>query len=302
MDESNYKCTILADSISVRGHRLTTFELTYPRIILPEMLTHRVFSRNTSSSRAIPVWKQIRDVSERPFVPEAFGVNEKGMVAHNLLDDEDQGVARDIWQTACANAIEAANQLDTIEVHKQLANRVLEPYAWITQIVTSTDWHNFFDLRLSEEAQPEIRKIAQMMRVAYDTSSPKLLIEGEWHVPMLSESEYTSMIFNNSWDYWTKVSVGRCARVSYLTHDGKRDSAKDIELYDRLKDSKHFSPFEHVARPFTEKESEIAHSILVKASQDYIYNPFLRHVTGNLWRVGNLTGWINKRMEIEYGM
>lgn len=302
MSKTKYACTILADSVSARGHRLTTFELTYPRIILPEMLTHRVFSRNTSSSRAIPVEKQIVKVSKHPFVPETFGQNQSGMMAEHDLDENGQELAKNAWMNAVRNAANAAESLASIGAHKQLANRVVEPFTWTTQIVTATDWDNFFTLRLAEDAQPEIRKIAAMMHKAYNTSVPAQLEEGQWHLPLLSEEEYILVNYDGSWEYWSEVSAGRCARVSYLTHDGKRDVEADRALYARLKDSGHFSPLEHVARPFTEREWNTVKQIRETASYAHIYNAFVRHITLNLERVGNIRGWISKRMENEYGM
>ena len=299
-----YNCKILADSVSDRGHRLTTFEVTYPRIVLAEMLNHRMFSRNTSSSRAIPVQKQIAKVREDPFIPASFGKNEKGMVASTELDEHDAAFASQIWEDAIHEAVGYANELSNFEVHKQLANRVIEPYTWTTQIITATDWDNFFKLRTAKDAQPEIRTIAKMMQEAYDSHSSTLIpqitepanFSYEWHLPLVSFEEMSD---GRGWEFWKKVSIGRCARTSYLNHDGKRDPEADIALYDRLWESGHLSPFEHVARPFSDAEWRTIDAIMDEVTHAHIYNGFVRQLLHNMKYVGNLRGWVSARMEME---
>lgn len=248
-----YEEKILADSIA-SGVRLTTHLITHPRFILAEVNTHRVFSRNSASSRAIPVEKRIEQILADPFVPEAFGANKKGMQAGETLGDDDQIRAQAFWLRAMDAAIVNARQLALAGVHKQWANRVLEPYCWHTAIVTSTEWDNFFALRCNPEASPEFRKIAEMMRDAMALSKPKELAPGEWHLPLVFDEDYEQTIMQRpEYPTWvqerlSKLSVARCARVSYLTHEGKRDINADLVLYDRLLTSGHMSPFEHAAR------------------------------------------------------
>lgn len=133
-------------------------------------------------------------------------------------------------------------------LHKSLLNRPMEWALWHTVICTSTEWQNFFKLRCHPDAQPEMRAVAEAMREARDQSNPHQLEAGKWHMPYIRESDYNTKDIN-SFDELKKISAGRCARVSYLTHDGIRDPAKDIELYDRLVTSGHASPLEHVATP-----------------------------------------------------
>ncbi|HUO61851.1 MAG TPA: FAD-dependent thymidylate synthase [Candidatus Bathyarchaeia archaeon] len=234
---------ILADSISTRGKRLTTLEVTFPRYVLAEFNTHRTFSRNSASSRAIPVKKQLEKIEEDPFIGEHWGANQPGMQAGAELTGEAREQAIAIWREAGRHAVEAARQLSELGVHKQRTNRLLEPFMRQTVIVTATEWDNFYALRAHAEAQPEIRDAAIAMRDAMDASEPTELAWGEWHTPLIQPDE------NFPLEQRIKISAGRCARVSYLTHDGVRNSAKDLELYDRLASSGHMSPMEHVARP-----------------------------------------------------
>lgn len=244
----SYSVTILQDSISPGDIRLTTMEVTLPRIVLAEFNTHRVFSRNSASSRAIPVKKSIEMVREDPFIPEVFAQNQPGMQGNNPLESNDAEQARKVWHQALEDALFHASRLEHLGVHKALANRILEPFKWQTIIVTATEWSNFFALRTDKNAQPEIRKAAEMMLEQYQKSEPWVIDYDQWHLPLLG-ADFPYDDPNPDWDYWKKVSVGRCARVSYLTHDGKRDPDKDVELHDKLKTNRHLSPFEHVATP-----------------------------------------------------
>jgi thymidylate synthase ThyX len=275
-----FDAKVLADSVSPAGHRLTTLEATFPRFILAEFNTHRVFSRNSASSRAIPVAKQLRRVLDDPYVPIEFGSNKPGMQAGPALTGAARDAAEAEWLAARDDAVrhvlglitspenvaayddlhaclEAAKEslkeppAEWLNVHKQVANRLLEPFMWHTVIVSATTWSNFFNLRCHPDAQPEIRLIASKMREAVERSVPTRLEPEEWHLPLVGEAEREETV---SAEELAKVAIGRCARVSYLTHDGSRDLAADVALYDRLLESGHMSPMEHVARPMTAAE------------------------------------------------
>jgi thymidylate synthase ThyX len=251
-----YSVKILADSINENDNRLTTMEVVLPRIILPEFNTHRMFSRNSASSRAIPIEKMIKRVIDDPFIPEYWGENQKGMQAVQQISHAKRKRATIKWLTARDNAVAMTNQLAKIGVHKQITNRLLEPFMWQTIIVSATEWENFFNLRTHPDAQPEIQTIARMMKKSYEENVPTLKKAGEWHMPLLQADEFVSdeneaigfpcTVFTTA--YAKKVSAGRCARVSYLTHDGKRDPAADVVLAERLIESGHMSPMEHVAQ------------------------------------------------------
>jgi thymidylate synthase ThyX len=235
---------VLADSASLAGIRLTTLEVRFPRFVLSEFNTHRVFSRNSASSRAVPTNKMIERVLQDPAMPLEWGVNKAGMAASESLPLQQAEEAKREWLRARDSAVEHVRVLQQFNVHKQVINRILEPYMWHTVIVTATEWSNFFSLRIAPAAQPEIRAAAEAMRDALARSSPRHVEIGEWHLPLVQDEER-----GLDSELLLKVSAARCARVSYLTHEGKRDLAKDVELCERLLAERHLSPFEHVATP-----------------------------------------------------
>lgn len=238
---------MIRDSINIKDHRLTTMEVRFPRFVLAEFNTHRMFSRNSASSRARPIEKVIQEVKDFPFIPEYWGANQKGMQASTQIGDV--GAAQTEWLKAKANAVVSAEALLELGVHKQLGNRLLEPFMWHVVIVTSTEWDNFFALRANKEAQPEIRVVAELMKELYEQHDPTFTPPGEWHLPYITQEDYNA--FGLERKRLRCISVARCARVSYLTHDGKRDYMKDLELYTRLLMNRHLSPFEHIATPMS---------------------------------------------------
>ena len=181
---------------------------------------------------------------QNPAMPVEWGVNKPGMSASEALTDAQAQEARAEWLHARDSAVEHVRNLQTFNVHKQVINRLLEPFLWHTVIISGTEWENFYNLRISPNAQPEIRTVAIMMRDAMAASRPVTVGIGDWHLPLVQDDERNLPI-----DELKKVSAARCARVSYLTHDGKRDIQKDIELCERLLADRHLSPFEHVATP-----------------------------------------------------
>ena len=214
-------------------------------------------SKNTSSSRAIPVNKLLEQVEEIEAYPLFWGANCKGMSAKQELSEQDQRKARMIWRHARLMAITQVKALMAIGesgVHKQTVNRLLEPFLTTTMIISGTNqpssWQNFFSQRCHESAQPEIRALADAMKLAYDASEPEKLSAGEWHLPLINGEDWVEATDRGYVDEdLVKVAIGRCARVSYLNHDGVRSLNDDIKLHDRLLTSKppHLSPFEHVA-------------------------------------------------------
>ncbi len=170
---------IIADSVGPNKKRLTTFEWKYPRIIHAEVMTHRRFSRNAASSRAIPTTKIIDSISNEAFIPTYWGKNVSGMQAFTELPADIQEEARRIWMEMVQGNVEASRKLHALGVHKQLANRPLEVGQYMTTIVSATEWSNFFTLRTHEDAQPEFRHLAMMAREIYDESQPKQLKAGD---------------------------------------------------------------------------------------------------------------------------
>lgn len=234
---------IILDSISKANVRITTFCLKYPRIVHAELLTHRTFSRNSSSSRALPISKVIEEVEKNPFIPEKFLKNKKGMQATEPIEDQEK--AREIWLEGRDVAVRIAKKLQDLKIHKEYTNRILEPYSFIEIVLTATEFTNFFGLRFHKDAQPEIYDLAKKMWIIYSTSTPKYISEGEWHLPFLKEEEKTLPIYKKR-----IISCARCARVSYKKHDGTNSSfEEDKMLFDKLSggDVLHGSALEHCA-------------------------------------------------------
>ena len=239
---------IIADSISTNDVRITTMELNYPRFIHSEFMTHRMFSRNASSSRAIPVEKMLKQVQETPAMPIHWGRNQPGMQAREETNALIRGCTREEqWLAVAKWSLHKARLFAESGYHKQIVNRLLEPFQYIKVIVTATEWDNFFKLRLHEDAQPEMMVLAEHMQAAMDNSVPAALQHGEWHLPYIGDLAYG----DDEWYPFTteqaiKCSVARCARVSYLNHDNSNPSIeKDIDLYNKLLEAGHMSPFEH---------------------------------------------------------
>ena len=238
-----FSATVRADSVGPNGVRLTTLEVTFPRFILAEFNTHRQFSRNSGSSRAVPTRRLIRRIREAPVGPLDFRQNQAGMQGAGSIPGMGALKAHTVWGRAEDSAAFYAQALSDIGVHKERTNRILEPFSWHTVIVTATEWSNFFAQRDHEAADPAMQRTARLMREAMDESTPATLQAGDMHLPYIEDKDRDALTAEDM----CRVSVARCARVSYLTHDRRRDLAADLDLYRRLAEGMHMSPFEHVA-------------------------------------------------------
>jgi hypothetical protein len=254
---------IVADSIARNNRRITTFVLEYPRFIHAEFMTHRTFSRNASSSRAIPVEKQLQRVMQDPAMPIFWGKNQKGMQAAEELSDvptdsaliapgyeSPRAEARKLWLEARDHAVHFTRMMMDLGLHKQLANRITEPWQHIGVVATSADagLGNFFNLRHHKMAQPEIQVLAQEMWEAYERNVPTVRAPGDWHLPFVRAEERLALDVETL----KKISAARCARVSYFTHEGRVPNLdEDLDLFQRLMGGfpKHASPTEHQATP-----------------------------------------------------
>ncbi len=278
---------VICDSVSPQGKRITTLQLKFHRFILPEFNTHRLFSRNASSSRAIPVAKMIEHVRNDPAMPIHWGKNQAGMQAREELTGSDVDAAKALWLEAAENATDVANAMNNFGVHKQVVNRLLEPFQWIHVVVTATEWDNFFMLRDHPAAQPEIQELARLMKKAMNESIPKELVIGEWHLPYVTDKEVQDMIYTNQFNNAIKCSAARCARVSYIKHDGQLPSIEDdLELYNML-----------VTRPYTDKRGT------TYGDNDPIHASPIEHQAtpaeyGSV-HSGNFVGWIQYRKVFE---
>lgn len=288
---------IIADSICPNGQRITTYELEYPRFIHAEFMTHRLFSRNAASSRAIPVDKAIELIKADTARPIHWGKNQPGMSAkeecHTNIVVE--GIATQIygrkqwWDKARDAAISYAQYFNKAGYHKQIVNRLLEPFTHIKVVCTATEYDNFFWLRRHPDAQPEIQELAEQMWQAREASTPVKLNSGDWHVPYFEHGYWSESECNGTLEDAIAISSSCCAQVSYRRLDDSVEKARDI--YKRLVESKpvHASPFEHQATPMPRFNPEGI----------YAWPQGVTHkdCEGDLWS-GNLKGWIQNRQLI----
>lgn len=295
---------IIADSISNKGKRITTFELDYHRLFHSEFMTHKMLSKNSSSSRAIPVNRAIELIQENPAIPVHFGRNNPGMQSKEELQGLAREAAEATWIAAMNSALSYMRVLgdkDGINGHKQWVSRIGEPFSMIKVVLTGTEFANLFNLRNHEDAQPEFEELARVMQTAVNESEPNKLKNGQWHLPYIDliDGKYFCNGIEYCLDDAKLISISCCAQVSYRRLDDGIEKAKN--LVERLRlDSKskqsHYSPSEHQA---------------VAIDNDNIpFNPNtwqkgITHVDrmGGLWS-GNFQGWIQNRQLImqQYGV
>lgn len=260
----SFEVKVIEDSISQAGKRLTTITATYPRFIHNEVMTHRDRARNAASSRAIPWSKMKKMIISEPVVPIKWGMEQSGMQTGDEIPEKMRWLAQKIWKDAMLEAVQAADSLanightwcalypdiaqpgdESVKIHKSIPNRITEPWMWITVVMTATEWKNFFRLRCHPDTEIHFQKIARMIRDALEESVPT---SRQHHLPFIQDDERpttTLVPFEIA-----RISTARCARVSYLTHEGKRDQQIDLDLFDRLCNGSgfgHWSPHEHVA-------------------------------------------------------
>lgn len=278
------KAVIIADSISAHtNQRITTFELEYPRFIHAELMTHRQFSRNSASSRAIPIDKMIELVQTNTAEPIHWGRNQSGMQAGGEIVNVPSAIQ--VWTDARNDAIKHAKRLQELGLHKQIVNRVLEPFQTIKVLVTATNFDNFFNLRCHKDAQPEIKYLADLMYQEMLHHPPEKLYAGEWHTPyvehysddndnilyyILEEDPSGRMVEKFlSLEDALKVSCSCAAQVSYRKNDTSIDKA--ISIYDKLVNSNpvHASAFEHCATPINPQGMDAQLVGAITHSNDY---------------------------------
>lgn len=237
-------------------HQIATFEVFVPRCILAEINTHRVFSRNTGSTRAIPTKRSIQNIKDAPFIPFYFGENKAGMQSKTLMGVSKAFVAKTIWNTHRGFTLLCSQALAKLGLHKQWLGRISEPHSYVRQVITSTDFENFFNLRIHDDAQPEIIALAYLMEKALSQSTPRFLDPGNirhsenWHLPYITDEELEA--YPKQPNLLAKLSTARCARTSYKTQEGAIPSHKrDLATYDKLVNSDpiHGSCLEHIAYP-----------------------------------------------------
>lgn len=307
---------IIADSINEFGNRLTTFVLTFPRIVLAEFNTHRMISKNSASSRAIPYAKMLDMVQNNPFIPIAFMKEHKGMQGTDYFEGESSERIMLEWLAARDAAIKSSQALSDMGLTKQMCNRILEPFMWHKVIATGSEWENFFALRAHEAAEIHIQKLAHIMLDVYNASTPQQLKAGQWHIPygdnidMDQLNKITQEYFeqNPSESYNThkidefmvKIATARCARVSYTVvgEEGKPDNYEnDIKLHDRLASMGHYSPFEHCGIAMNEDQMEQYKLYYARIGEDGLP---MNYFTDNIAGVnGNFRGFIQYRKTLQ---
>lgn len=307
--KTNITAKVICDSISEQGIRLTTFEIEYPRIVMSEFNTMRAISKNSSSSRAIPVSKMLEHTKNINLKPIYFGSKKSGMQAGYELEGEDLQYAKSTWESALHSMCHSANILDSLGVAKEVTNRLVEPFQLVKVVCTATDWDNFFNLRLHPDADPNICMLAYKMYKAMEQSSPNLLHSEEYHTPYvksLRDSTGSLFYFDVDDNYLTlsdaiKISAASCASVSYRTEGMTLEKADKI--FDMLIKAEviHSSPFEHLATPIVEKFEYYGKYLDIAYEVNLPLNP-------NSWQVGvthvnkqgelcsgNFRGWVQYR-------
>ena len=305
--KTNITAKVVCDSINEQGIRLTTFEIEYPRIVMSEFNTHRSVSKNSSSSRAIPVSKMLEHIKNTNLKPVYFGAKKSGMQAGEEIIGEDLEYAHAVWDSALASAIGQAELLDDCGVAKEVTNRLVEPFQLVKVVCTATDWENFFNLRLHPDADPNICMLAYKMYQAMQESEPYLLKDGQWHLPYVNigwngkgemcyaDEDFTSVELEQA----IKLSAASCASVSYRTEGMTLEKADKI--FDMLIKAEviHSSPFEHLATPIVEKEFSFdipfdGSVVSYRESDSWQEGVTHRNRQGELCS-GNLRGWVQYR-------
>jgi hypothetical protein len=257
---------VICDSVGPAGIRLTTMELRCPRFLLAQVNTHRAFSRNARSSRAVPIGRLIEEVVSDPVLPIEWGRNRKGMQSDGEVSEGEAEVAKAAWLRARDAVVSEARWMaEAADIHKQICNRLIEPWLSAVVLVTATDWANFFALRDHPDAQPEMRELAVAMRGAMAASEPTRMQAGDWHVPYANDDDtFSDAIISPAWVEFTRqapqslaigpflarISAARCRRISYQPWDGSGASIKaDLARFDEMIAARplHASPLEHQA-------------------------------------------------------
>jgi hypothetical protein len=287
---------VLADSISPDGVRMTTMEIEYPRFILAELNTHRMLSKNSASSRAIPVKAMHEHIRANTAGPVYWGINQPGMKAKEEATGADLTWVKYIWAKARDAAIGFSADLADLNIHKQITNRITEPWMTMKTVISGTEWANFFWLRDHPDAQPEIALLANKMHKAYTASVPQLLQPGEWHVPYVITNRDASTgvlhYFDGSGGTITAneaviISASCCAQVSYRKNDDTL--AKAQKVFQMLIESEpaHASPVEHQATPMSQTNWQ---------RNPEFWQEGVTHLSANNDLCsGNVRGWIQHR-------
>lgn len=290
---------VIADSIDAKGQRITTYELEYQRMFHSEVMTHRALSKNSSSTRAIPVARAIELVQQKPAMPIHWGQNNPGMSSKKELDETRRDAAEGVWRACIESVISHVKVLadpEGINGHKQWVGRWLETASFIKVVLTGTDFNNLWNLRRHPDAQPEFLELANCMYDAREMSTPNLLKPGQWHLPYIDfvDGKYFSEGQEVDLTIARKISASCCAQASYRKLDTSIEKAVKVfdmlHLGDESGEPAHASPTEHQATPMDESNIPF---------NPNTWEPGVTHVRrdGSLWS-GNLRGWVQFRQLI----
>lgn len=303
--DPNIFVEVLADSINSEHDRLTSFHAHYPRIVLSELNTHRILQKNSSSSRAVPVKNELNLINNNPFIPSFWGKNQPGMQSKEDLPEDIQKECEETWKQIIKYITGKVKKFNKLGLHKQIANRWLEPAQYMNTILTATEWDNFLYLRDHDAAEPHLHELAKCIRIALETNKPQLLNPGEWHLPFIEtlrdvdgKIEYFVDDIQLNLDDAKKISASCCAQISYRKSDTSLEKA--LDLFDKfnfeLKNDNppHYSPVQHQGTPI---------DYLLLSSTERKWNDTLgiTHMDRkyNLWSEG-FCGWIMYRKELEH--
>jgi hypothetical protein len=298
---------VLNKSVSPQGIEIVSFELEYARLIHSELLTHKMLSRNAASSRAIPIAKSIESVRNSPAMPVEWGKNKPGMQADGEIDDPES--AKWMWIQAAKQAADRAEQMAAMGLHKQVVNRILEPFVFMKTVLTATEFNNFYWLRDHEDADPTIHELARCMYEASEKITATELLPGEWHFAYVDTDtgfdHATYHIDGEELDLETakKIDAACCAQVSFRKLDTTIEKA--LSIYDRLAGSVpvHASPFEHAATPVQDFYYEISPTVGSDINDPFRPNTWedgITHVDkdGYFWS-GNFKSWVQGRQLVK---
>ena len=278
--------------------KIMTVNVKYGLIVHAEFLRHRTLSRGVKSNRAIPMKNIRKEVISDPYIPVWFGAAQKGMVADSEMKYKTLGLH--VWRKARYLACGAHWLAEKLGAHKEWANRLLNPWQWVRETITATEWDNLYNLRIHKDAQKDIRVVVELIEELSKTCVPETLYAGEWHTPYVKHKETDGALhyLDNNGEELTleeakKASAARCARSSYDKHDGSQVTLEqDLPLYEMLVacDPKHASPVEHQATPMYSLYLEDG---IVNSNQ---WGNGVTHmdINNSFWS-GNFKGWVQHR-------
>lgn len=309
--DTNITAKVICDSVSPDGVRITTLEIEYPRFIHGEFMTHRTLSKNSSSSRAIPIQKMLDQIESNMAIPLYWGKNKSGMQAVDEVDELTKANSEIMWRGCFWKAKDTASWMSEDGLHKQVPNRLTEPFQMMKVVVTGTDWDNFFNLRIHPDAQPEICMLAYKIYKAMEESNPVKLKVGDWHLPYVNigwNGKGDIAYFNDTFDAIDledaiKISASCCAQVSYRNTDMSLEKADKIFNMLIKSDVLHASCFEHLATPIVENEFDFEIPLdgsCIEYSESDFWQDGVTHrgKQGQLFS-GNLRGWVSYRQKLQ---